>query len=177
MAFNDTQPQPRRARGRTRAASITDIGEVLRRKRNRESDDAEAVPAPAALLQPGAIIGYFRHEDRCIQVQYSASECLWLHERAYTADLGPLADFYAFNGLEYAELAQIAWPMREMRFTYLGVETEPAWMPIPSPSLAEMLRKVFSLYDCVIKGAMVRAADDLVPNPVPPRYDPNRKAR
>lgn len=180
MAFNDTHPDHPQARGRHRSASITDIGEALRRRRSRTdsaADEGTPEPEPVVPLQGGAVVGYFLHEGRCIKVEYGASECLWVYERACTPDTGPLGDFYAFNRLKYAELGHITWPMRAVRFAYLGVETEPTWMPIPSPSLAELLRKVFSLYDCVTKGAAANAADDLVPNPAPPRYDPNRKAR
>lgn len=178
MPLNDTQPPVVATSGRG-TASIIDIGEALRRKRSRSAaaagDETGEALIEALALQPGAVVGYFRHADRCMQVRYAAAECLWLYETPYTPDIGPLPDFYAFNRLKYAEFGQVTWPMRTLQFTYLGTETEPSWMPLPSASVAEMLRKVFGLYDNVTKGAPVHASDDLVPNPVPPRYDPNRK--
>lgn len=179
MTFNDTHPEDPGARGPRSKTNLIYIGDALRRRRILTGDSPpDGAEAPRAIqLAPGIAIGYFLHANRCIQVEYGASESLWVHERPYTADMGPLADFYAFNRLEYTELGHITWPMRTLHFTYLGGKTEPAWMPIPSPSLADLLRKVLSLYDCVTKGAQVHAADGLKPNPAPPQYDPNRKAR
>lgn len=183
MASNHTQATPLGASARTRPATITDIGEVLRRKRSTATqtlhDTAEVplVPGYEPHLEPGEIVGYFRHEGRCIQVQYAASECLWLRERPLDSDTGALTHFGAFHELEYAEFGHVVWPHRTLQFTYAGGDVQPKWMAIPSPSLAELLRKVLSLYDCVTKGAMVKAVDGLIPNPAPQRYDPNRKAR
>ena len=183
MASNDTQPTPLRATTGQRPATITNIGDVLQRRRSTlvaNVHDTAEVPLVSHYeppLEPGEIVGYFRHAGRCIQVQYSASECLWLRERPLNSEAGALTDFTAFHTLEYNEFGQVIWPHRTLQFTYVGPDVEPKWMALPSPSLAELLRKVLSLYDCVTKGAMVLAADDLVPNPVPQRYDPNRKAR
>jgi len=182
MAPNHTQSTPPQATGRHRVATITDIGKVLQRKRNAaasEHNTAEMplVPLYEPLLEPGEIVGYVRHEGRCIQVQYSASESLWLRERPLDSEVGALTDFTAFHQLEYAEFGQVIWPHRTLQFTYVGADVEPKWMAVPSASLADLLRKVLSLYDLVTNGAMVKAGDGLLPNPAPERYDPNRKPR
>jgi hypothetical protein len=183
MAPNHTQSTPPQATGQGRVATITDIGKVLQRKRNTtaasEHDTAEmpVVPVYEPPLEPGEILGYFRHEGHCIQVQYSASECLWLRERPLGSEFIDLADFADFHELWYYELGQLTWPHRTLQFTYSGGDVEPKWLPMPSASLADLLYKVMSLYDYVAKGAMVRAANDLIPNPDPQRYDPNRKPR
>lgn len=184
MAPNNTQSTPAEATGRDRVATITDIGKVLRRKRNAAAVQAQHDTAEMPMasqyeppLEPGEILGYCLHEGRCIQVQYSASESLWLRERPLDDALGALTDFAAFRELEWAEFGHVIWPHRTFQFTYVGGEIQPKWMPIPSASLADLLRKVMSLYDGVTNGAMVKDADGLVLNPAPQRYDPNRKPR
>lgn len=183
MASNHTQSTPDRATPRQRAASIIDIGDALRRRRSTSAavlHDTAEVPLVAHYeppLEPGEIIGYCRHAGRCLQVQYSASESLWLRERPLDSAINALTSFAAFHELEYAEFGQVMWPHRTFQFTYVGGDVEPKWMAIPSASLTDLLHKVMSLYDCVTKGAMVKADDDLLPNPEPQRYDPNRKAR
>lgn len=184
MAPNNTQSTPPQATGRDRVATITDIGKVLRRKRNATGAHAEHDTAEMPIvsqyeppLEAGEIIGYCRHEGRCIQVQYSASESLWLRERPLDDAIGALTDFTAFQKLDWAEFGHVIWPHRTFQFTYVGGEIQPKWMPIPSASLADLLRKVMSLYDCVTNGGNATVADDLVPNPAPQRYDPNRKPR
>lgn len=186
MASNDTHTRTPAANRRRRAATITDIGDALRRKRNRHAPDPDElplmdtddapIPADVPVLEAREVLGYLRHEGRCIQVQYAAAECLWLYERPLNSDVGAVTEFAGFGDLKYAQLGQVTWVNRTLQFAYAGNEIEPAWMAIPSPSLADLLRKVFSLYDVVMKGAKVKAAEDLVPNPAPRRYDPNRRA-
>jgi hypothetical protein len=180
MAPNHTQSPAPQATGHGRVATITDIGKMLQRKRSsavlQQQDTAEIPVAPAyePPLAPGEIVGYFRHAGRCIQVQYGASECLWLRERSLDDQTGALTHFDAFHELDYNEFGHVIWPHRTLQFTYLGTDVQPQWMAIPSASLGDLLHKVMSLYDYVVNGAIVRAAHDLVPNPDPQRYDPNR---
>lgn len=180
MAPNDTQPQPPKATGsRNRLASITPIGDVLRGRRNRAAPDEGTAPqtAPPLQLELGEILGYFAHSGHIIQVQLSASESLWLRERPYDAATGALPDFAAYRRQRYDEFGYLTWPHRTLQFTYSGGDVEPAWLPLPSPSLADLLRKALSLYNAVMKDYGMLAADNIVPNPAPRRYDPNRRGR
>lgn len=175
MSSHNTHHEHRPARHR-RPADIIDIGNMLRRKRNRAVDitvdeTAEtAIDTHMAPLAPGAVIGYFRFAGYCIKVQYASSEQLWLWACACDDDTGPLTGFRDYNALHYAEFANLAWRARSLTFTYLGADIEPAWMPIPSPAQADLIRRVLSLYDGVAKGTPMHAEDDLVPNPAPTRF-------
>lgn len=158
-----------------RGADIIDIGNMLRRKRRAVAhvevptiiEEADPHTAP---LAPGAVIGYFRFAGYCVKVQYAASEQLWLWACAEDETTGPLASFDAYARLPYAEFAKLGWGARSLTFIYLGADIEPAWMPLPSPAQADLIRRVLSLYDYVAKGAPMEAGDDLVPNPAPTRF-------
>jgi hypothetical protein len=177
VSSHDTHHNSRPARHR-RPADIIDIGNVLRRKRNRTVaiEASEAPPTATAAethtapLAPGAVIGYFRFAGYCIKVQYASSEQLWLWACAEDETTGPLASFDAYASLRYAEFAKLGWRARSLTFVYLGADVEPAWMPLPSPAQADLIRRVLSLYDYVAKGAHMEAEDDLVPNPAPTRF-------
>lgn len=177
MTSNDTQPRTNPASGSRRVASVTNIGEAMQRNRARLSPDlvdtAEMPLVAPAPLAPETTIGCFRHAGYCIKVQYVTPMCLWLWEHPDTADTGPLADFAAYDRLEYQELASVIAGPRTTKVTHYGKEGDPMWNAVSQIGRAELLRKALSLYAYVANGDMMNAADDLVPNPSPERINPD----
>lgn len=178
MSPNDTQPPPA-PHDPCGASNLIGV-EALQRKREARAKptggsaaetDRRQLASLSGAVPIGAVIGYFRHGP-CIRVQHFTPITLFLHAAPYDAASGPLPDVAAYERLEYEFFAQVTWTHRSTTLAY--VDPPPSWVRPHSASEADMLRKVFSLYDAVTKGDMMNAADDLVPNPAHEQADPGR---
>lgn len=174
MPSHDTQPPPAGEHGRM--ASVTHIEAATAKDRDRRSPDlADTVEMPLVAPEPLAadtIVGYFRHGEYCIKVEYVTSTVLWLWARHYDPDFGPLTGFAAYDRLHYTEFGSIACNPCQLRLTYRGLADDPKWMALPPVRQADLMRKALSLYAYITNGDMMNAGDDLVPNPSPEHVVP-----